>query len=73
MFERTIPLIALLAFGLLPGLTVGPAAAQGAPDNEYWWPNRLNLEPLRGNSPDRVRWARTSTTPRRSKASTSMR
>ncbi len=51
MFERTIAVIALLAFGLLPGLTVGPAAAQGAPDNEYWWPNRLNLEPLRGNSP----------------------
>ncbi len=50
MLERTIPVIALLAFGLLPGLFAGPAAAQGAPDNECWWPNRLNLEPLRGNS-----------------------
>ena len=50
MFERTIPVIALLAFGLLPGLAAGSAAARGAPDNEYWWPNRLNLEPLRGNA-----------------------
>lgn len=31
----------------------GSAFAQGAdaPDNEYWWPNRLSLDPLRDNHP----------------------
>ena len=26
------------------------AAAPGIPDNDYWWPNRLRLEPLRDSS-----------------------
>ena len=50
MLERAISVVVLLAIGLLPGLTAGPAAAAGAPDNEYWWPNRLDLDPLRRNS-----------------------
>ncbi|MGB4248485.1 MAG: catalase/peroxidase HPI [Pseudohongiellaceae bacterium] len=34
-------------------IITGPAFAQSAnaPTNEYWWPNRLSLDPLRQNSP----------------------
>jgi len=34
--------------GLAP---FGLATAQVGPDNDYWWPNRLDLAPLRMNSP----------------------
>ena len=51
MLKRTIAIAALLTIGMVPGLPVDLAAAQGqAPDNEYWWPNRLNLDPLRQHS-----------------------
>ena len=51
MLKRKMPVIALLTIGILLGLSVDLAVAQsGPPDNEYWWPNRLNLEPLRRNS-----------------------
>ena len=34
-------------------LPVDRAAAQDrAPDNDYWWPDRLNLDPLRQTSPE---------------------
>ena len=46
-----MPVIALLTIGILLVLPADLAVAQsGPPDNEYWWPNRLNLEPLRRNS-----------------------
>ena len=50
--KRTdIRLIALLTIGILLGLPADLAVARSdAPDNEYWWPNRLDLEPLRRNS-----------------------
>ena len=49
--NRKMPVIALLTIGILLGLSVDHAVAQGnVPDNEYWWPNRLNLDPLRRNS-----------------------
>ena len=48
MRRRTRLAIAVLAVGMAAVLPVRPAAAQsGAPDNDYWWPNRLSLEPLR--------------------------
>ena len=48
MPRRTRLAIAVLAVGIAAVLPVRPAAAQsGAPDNDYWWPNRLSLEPLR--------------------------
>ncbi len=48
---RTISAIALLAIGISPGLPVSPAAAQDrAPTNDYWWPDRLILDPLRQTS-----------------------
>jgi catalase-peroxidase len=53
MLKRTTCLVTLLAIGFSPILPVNLAAAQErAPDNEYWWPNRLNLDPLRPSSPD---------------------
>ena len=48
MLRRTILAIAVLAVGIAAVLPVRPAVAQsGAPDNDYWWPNRLSLDPLR--------------------------
>ena len=52
MPTRTTRLVALLAIGALLAAPTGRAAAQGrAPDNDYWWPDRLSLEPLRQTSP----------------------
>ncbi|MFC4347294.1 catalase/peroxidase HPI [Kordiimonas lipolytica] len=62
MLKRTLPMIAVLAMGT--ALATAPAAAsmdnhggmsaemKTAPTNDYWWPNRLNLDPLRLNLPD---------------------
>ncbi len=51
MLKRTIPVTVVLTVGILLGLPAALGAAQGrAPDNEYWWPNRLDLDPLRQNS-----------------------
>ncbi len=51
MLKRTISIAALLTIGMVPALPVDLAAARSqAPDNEYWWPNRLNLDPLRRDS-----------------------
>ena len=48
MPKRTIPVIAFLTIGILLCLQADLATARNsAPDNEYWWPNRLDLEPLR--------------------------
>ena len=50
--ERATSALTLLAVGLLLCLTASIAVAQrSAPDNEYWWPNRLNLDPLRQDAP----------------------
>ena len=46
--RRTISAVALLTLALS---LVLPAAAQDLPDNDYWWPDRLSLEPLRQASP----------------------
>ena len=52
MLERTISVIALLAIAISPVLPLNPAVAQDdAPTNDYWWPNRLSLDPLRQASP----------------------
>lgn len=51
MLKKTIPLVGALALGLMPFMSVNAASDPGyAPTNEYWWPNRLNLEPLRLHS-----------------------
>lgn len=51
MLKRTIPAIAALTVAIPLVLPAHLAVAQNStPDNEYWWPNRLDLEPLRRNS-----------------------
>ena len=50
--RKGICVIALLAVGIAPIALAGVAAAQDrAPDNDYWWPDRLSLDPLRQTSP----------------------
>lgn len=36
---------------LMATFVTGGLHAQDSPDNDYWWPNRLNLDPLRMNNP----------------------
>ncbi len=36
--------------GEAPVTAAAPEVAQRTPDNDYWWPNRLSLEPLRDAS-----------------------
>jgi catalase-peroxidase len=62
MFKKTLPLVAALAMGVSTAALVHPVSADEhgaaaphgvrmiAPDNSYWWPNRLDLSPLRKNS-----------------------
>ena len=53
MLKRAIAVIALLAIGIFPVFPVNLAVAQeGVSTNEYWWPNRLSLDPLRQASPE---------------------
>ena len=48
MLRRTVSVLALLTIGLSPIAPTGLAGAKDtAPDNDYWWPNRLSLDPLR--------------------------
>ena len=48
-----MPVMTLLAIGISLVLPVNLAIAQdGAPTNEYWWPDRLSLEPLHQTSPE---------------------
>ena len=52
MRGRTLSAIAALAIGIALVLPAGAVAQDRAPDNDYWWPDRLNLDPLRQDSPD---------------------
>ena len=73
MPRRTISAIALLTIGISLVSPADLAVAQdGAPTNDYWWPNRLSLDPLRQASRDSIHWARTSTMRRSLKLSTWM-
>lgn len=48
MFKQTIPLLAALTVALSPLTIPNYASAQENPKtNEYWWPKRLDLSPLR--------------------------
>jgi catalase-peroxidase len=45
--------LSVLALGVAQAVTISGAGAQTSmPDNEYWWPNQLDLEPLRQHSPE---------------------
>ena len=51
MFKKKYPLTALLAIGLSPLVSISLANAQDAMvSNDYWWPNQLDLQPLRMHS-----------------------
>ncbi len=51
MFKQTIPLFAALAIFLSPVLLTNDANAQAqAKSNQFWWPEKLNLNPLRQHS-----------------------
>ena len=52
MLKRTLSVMALLAIGVSPVLAAAQAGQERPPDNDYWWPNRLNLDPLRQGSPE---------------------
>jgi len=48
MRKRTLSVVTALAIGASSVLPLNLASAQeSAPDNDYWWPSRLSLEPLR--------------------------
>src|SRR5210317_1249106 len=48
MIKKTIPMIAILAMSLSPLVLTTPVFAQDAPkSNQFWWPDNLDLSPLR--------------------------
>ncbi|MBT8098090.1 MAG: catalase/peroxidase HPI [Woeseia sp.] len=48
MIKQTIPLLAVLAVAMSPMVPSSPAFAQGEPkSNQFWWPEQLDLSPLR--------------------------
>lgn len=48
MFKQTIPLLAVIALAISPLGLSSSAFAQSEPkSNQYWWPETLNLSPLR--------------------------
>ncbi len=51
MLSKATSLLAALAVAV-PLTSAGPAAAQGAPkSNQFWWPEQVDLQPLRAHSP----------------------
>ena len=53
MLNRSISLFAALAIVMSPVMLSSPAFAQGEPkSNQFWWPEKLNLSPLRQHAPE---------------------
>ena len=53
MRNPTMPLLAALAVATAGLWSAGPAFSQGEPkSNEFWWPERVDLGPLRQHSPE---------------------
>ena len=51
MFKKSIPLIAALAIAMSAAIASQSAFAQGQPkSNQFWWPDNLDLSPLRAHS-----------------------
>lgn len=50
MFKKPLAFYTALAIGTAAFTPFHLAGAQEGPTNEYWWPNRLSLEPLRHNA-----------------------
>ena len=50
MRKTTVYLLAVLAVAMTPVLSSSPASAQGmAKSNQFWWPDQLDLSPLRAH------------------------
>ena len=50
MLKQTIPLLATLAIAMSAVVQSSPAFSQGEPkSNQFWWPEQLDLNPLRQN------------------------
>ena len=48
MLKKTLPLVAAFAITIAAAIPAGSAHAQGMPKtNQFWWPEQLNLGPLR--------------------------
>ncbi|RUO65122.1 catalase-peroxidase [Pseudidiomarina planktonica] len=48
MLKKTLPVLSALALAVSLGTQPAPAFAAGeAKSNQFWWPDQLNLEPLR--------------------------
>lgn len=48
MLRKTLPVLSALALAVSLGTQPAPAFAAGeAKSNQFWWPDQLNLEPLR--------------------------
>jgi catalase-peroxidase len=53
MTRKKLSLCTLIAIGLAPLASMNLANAQDTmPTNDYWWPNQLDLQPLRMHSPE---------------------
>ncbi|KTG23559.1 peroxidase [Idiomarina sp. WRN-38] len=62
MFKKTLPILSAVSIAVSLSVASGIASAQdnmsydvNKPEpkpNEFWWPNKLNLEPLRQHSPE---------------------
>lgn len=52
MRKHTLSLLAALAVATTPLALSGPASAQEPKPNEFWWPERVDLSPLRAHSPE---------------------
>jgi catalase-peroxidase len=62
MFKKTLPILSAVSIAVSLSVASGVASAQdnmsydvNKPEpksNQFWWPNKLNLEPLRQHSPE---------------------
>ena len=50
MKKKNVPIISALALAMSLAMHSGSAAANQATTNSYWWPEQLNLAPLRQNA-----------------------
>lgn len=53
MLRKTLPLITAIAIAMSFGLQAASEVGKGeAKDKQFWWPDQLNLDPLRQHSPE---------------------
>ena len=50
MLKKTIPLMVAIAVGMASAGSLTPAFAQAPKSNQFWWPEMVDLSPLRAHS-----------------------